>query len=127
VLRQFDEYFAGERSAFDIKVDAMGTPFQKRVWHELSKITYGETRSYQQIADAIDAPKAVRAVATAVGRNPLSIIVPCHRVVASNGKLTGYSGGIKCKEMLLSLEHEGLFSQRSKSMAGEVCRRPAPD
>lgn len=106
VLIQLDEYFNGKRQQFDIFFQADGTPFQKRVWQELSKIKFGETRSYQQIANAINMPRAVRAVGAAIGRNPLSIIVPCHRVVASNGNLTGFAGGLESKRILLS--HEGV-------------------
>lgn len=105
VLMQLDEYFKGVRQVFELSVQAAGTPFQKRVWDRLSHIRYGETHSYQQIADAIGAPHAVRAVGAAIGRNPLSIVVPCHRVIASNGKLTGFAGGIESKRFLL--EHEG--------------------
>ncbi len=108
VITQLNEYFAGKRTTFDIKTDVHGTPFQKQVWRELTKITFGETRSYQQIADAIGAARAVRAVGAAIGRNPLSIVVPCHRVVASDGKLTGFAGGLESKRMLL--EHEGALS-----------------
>lgn len=104
VLHQLDEYFAGTRTTFELAVDAAGTPFQKRVWHELSTIGYGETRTYQQIANAVGAPDAVRAVAAAIGRNPVSIIVPCHRVIASSGALTGFAGGLDSKRMLLALE-----------------------
>lgn len=106
VLDQLDEYFAGHRKAFDTAFAANGTPFQKRVWAALSTISYGETRTYQQIANAIGSPTSVRAVAAAIGRNPLSIIVPCHRVVGSNGKLTGFAGGIESKRILL--EREGV-------------------
>jgi methylated-DNA-[protein]-cysteine S-methyltransferase len=104
VIRQLDDYFAGDRTLFDVAQQVSGTPFQKRVWAELSTIGFGETRTYQQIADAIGAPKAVRAVANAIGRNPLSIIVPCHRVIGSNGSLTGFAGGVESKRALLKLE-----------------------
>jgi len=103
-LKQLDEYFNGSRRTFDIPVFANGTPFQKRIWNELSRIKYGETCSYQQIANAIGFPQAVRAVGAAIGRNPLSIVVPCHRVIASNGKLTGFAGGLESKHALLELE-----------------------
>lgn len=108
VITQLSEYFTGKRTTFDIKTDAHGTPFQERVWRALTKIKFGETRSYQQIANAIGAAHATRAVGAAIGRNPLSIVVPCHRVVASDGKLTGYAGGLESKRMLL--EHEGVLS-----------------
>lgn len=104
VLTQLDEYFKGKRQIFEIPTDASGTPFQKLVWEQLSQIKYGETRSYQQIANAIGHPQAVRAVGAAIGRNPLSIIVPCHRVIASTGKLTGFAGGLESKKSLLALE-----------------------
>lgn len=104
ILAQIDQYFNGERQTFNIAIAAAGTPFQKSVWQELAKIGYGETRSYQQVANAIGLPQAVRAVGAAIGRNPISIVVPCHRVIASNGKLTGFAGGIESKRMLL--EHE---------------------
>jgi O-6-methylguanine DNA methyltransferase len=104
VIAQLDDYFTRKRTDFDVTFLASGTPFQKRVWNELSKIGFGETRTYQQIADAIGSPTAVRAVASAIGRNPLSIVVPCHRVLGSNGKLTGFAGGIESKRMLLQLE-----------------------
>jgi O-6-methylguanine DNA methyltransferase len=107
VLEQLQKYFAGEQKTFDVVFEAAGTPFQKRVWNELSKIGFGETRTYQQIADAIGSPKSVRAVAGAIGRNPLSLIVPCHRVIGSNGKLTGFAGGIESKRLLLT--HEGVL------------------
>lgn len=105
ILQQLDEYFAGERTVFELNIAAQGTPFQKKVWHELAKIGYGQTRTYQQVADAIGAPKSARAVGAAVGRNPISIVVPCHRVIATSGKLTGFAGGIESKRMLL--HHEG--------------------
>jgi len=109
VLTQLDEYFAGNRQVFDIPTLAQGTLFQKRIWQELSKIKYGETRSYRQIADAAGYPQAVRAVGAAIGRNPLAIVVPCHRVIASNGNLTGFAGGIESKRTLL--RHEGAAAQ----------------
>lgn len=104
VIKQLDDYFTRKRTGFDVTFLASGTPFQKRVWNELSTIGFGETRTYQQIADAIGSPTAVRAVASAIGRNPLSIIVPCHRVLGSTGKLSGFAGGIESKRMLLQLE-----------------------
>ncbi|KQL41135.1 cysteine methyltransferase [Bacillus sp. FJAT-25509] len=98
------EYFNGSRKEFSIKSIAKGTPFQESVWRELVKIKYGETASYADIANRIGNPKAVRAVANANARNPLSIIVPCHRIIGSNGKLTGYAGGLWRKEWLLNRE-----------------------
>jgi O-6-methylguanine DNA methyltransferase len=104
VLDQLNDYFAGKRRTFNVVFEVKGTPFQKRVWNELSTIDFGETQTYQQIASAIGAPSAVRAVAGAIGRNPLSIVVPCHRVIGSNGQLTGFAGGIESKRLLLTLE-----------------------
>ncbi|PID44044.1 MAG: cysteine methyltransferase [Gammaproteobacteria bacterium] len=101
---QFSEYFGGERQSFSVPFDAEGTDFQMRVWQALLSIPYGETWSYQSLANAINHPKATRAVGLANGKNPLSIIVPCHRVIGKNGKLAGYAGGIERKRWLL--EHE---------------------
>lgn len=103
-LIQLEEYFEGKRKTFDLPLRPEGTEFQKRVWRELSKIPYGETRSYRQIARALNDPNASRAVGTANGRNPISIIVPCHRVITSDGRLGGYAGGLAVKECLLGLE-----------------------
>lgn len=102
--RQLDEYFGGTRTAFDVPLDPRGTPFQLRVWEALRAIPYGETRSYGWIAAEIGQPTAVRAVGLANSRNPLSIVVPCHRVVDATGKLTGYAGGLERKRTLLDLE-----------------------
>ncbi len=104
VEEQLAAYFAGERRTFDVPVAATGTDFQQRVWSALRDIPYGQTRSYRDIAECIGAPKAVRAVGLANGRNPISIIVPCHRVVGANGSLTGYGGGLANKQLLLDLE-----------------------
>ena len=101
---QLREYFNGRRRSFDLPLDPAGTPFQKQVWHALRTIHYGQTRSYAQIARQIGRPSAARAVGAANGRNPLSIIVPCHRVIGSSGKLTGFAGGLKVKAQLLTLE-----------------------
>lgn len=102
--RQLKEYFDGKRKKFDLKLDFEGTTFQKNVWQALLTIPFGETRSYGQIASQVQSPKAVRAVGGAVGRNPVSIITPCHRVIGSSGKLTGFAGGMKNKVYLLELE-----------------------
>jgi len=102
--RQLNEYFAGKRKRFSLKFDFTGTEFQKKVWQALVTIPFGETRSYGQIARQIGRPKAVRAVGAANGRNPVSIIVPCHRVIGSDGKLTGFAGGLETKASLLRLE-----------------------
>ena len=102
--RQLGEYFAGRRKAFDLKLDFAGTDFQRRVWAALLTIPCGETRSYAQIAQQIGSPAAVRAVGAANGRNPISIIAPCHRVIGSSGQLTGFAGGLEVKAQLLALE-----------------------
>lgn len=101
---QLGEYFTGRRTAFDLPLDPAGTAFQKRTWAALAAIPYGETRSYTAIAAAIGQPAAVRAVGAANGRNPLSIVVPCHRVIGAGGKLTGFAGGLDAKRYLLDLE-----------------------
>ena len=107
--RQLEEYFAGERKAFELPLSARGTPFQKRVWDELLKIPYGETITYGELAARIGNPKAGRAVGMANHHNPISIIVPCHRVIGARGKLVGYGGGLDLKERLLAFEkgHRG--------------------
>jgi methylated-DNA-[protein]-cysteine S-methyltransferase len=102
--RQLAAYFAGELTRFTVPLDFRGTDFQRQVWGELIAIPYGETRSYARIAQAIGRPAASRAVGAANGRNPISIIAPCHRVVGSNGALTGFAGGLAVKERLLALE-----------------------
>ncbi|VVN46926.1 Methylated-DNA--protein-cysteine methyltransferase [Pseudomonas fluorescens] len=102
--RQLQEYFAGTRNRFDLELEFTGTPFQKKVWQALLTIPFGETRSYSQIAEQIGHPSAVRAVGAANGRNPISIIAPCHRVIGASGKLTGFAGGLEAKELLLTLE-----------------------
>lgn len=104
VEEQLDEFFAGDRMAFDLPFRMVGTDFQRSVWNELLRIPYGETATYAEIAASIGKPTAVRAVGAANGRNPLSIVVPCHRVVGSDGSLTGYAGGIERKQWLLDLE-----------------------
>jgi methylated-DNA-[protein]-cysteine S-methyltransferase len=102
--RQLCEYLKGERKEFDLPLNPKGTDFQKRVWKALCEIPYGETRSYKQIAETIGNPKAVRAVGMANHRNPLLIVVPCHRVIGADGKLVGYAAGIDKKVFLLQLE-----------------------
>jgi methylated-DNA-[protein]-cysteine S-methyltransferase len=101
---QLKSYFEGKRTEFSVKLDPRGTPFQTEVWKALSEIPFGETRSYGQIAQRIGRPSAVRAVGAANGRNPISIVVPCHRVIGASGKLTGFAGGLDAKELLLTLE-----------------------
>jgi methylated-DNA-[protein]-cysteine S-methyltransferase len=101
---QLDEYFAGERTEFDLPLNPAGTPFQLRVWEALKTIPYGQIRSYGEIAEQIGRPGAARAVGLANGRNPISIVVPCHRVIGASGALTGYGGGLQRKQYLLDLE-----------------------
>ena len=103
-VEQLAAYFAGDRIEFDLELDLIGTEFQRRVWAALLTIPYGETRSYGEIARQIGAPGAFRAVGLANGHNPIGIIVPCHRVIGSNGSLTGYGGGVERKRALLELE-----------------------
>ncbi len=102
--RQLNDYFSGKRKSFSVKLDFKGTEFQKKVWAALLTIPFGETLSYGQIAKQIKNPKAVRAVGAAIGKNPISIIAPCHRVIGSTGKLTGFAGGLEAKACLLALE-----------------------
>lgn len=104
-LAEFEAYFAGRLQRFTLPLAASGTEFQQAVWQALCDIPYGETRSYGDIARAIGKPNAMRAVGAANGRNPLSIIVPCHRVIGQNGSLTGYAGGLEIKKALLQLEN----------------------
>lgn len=104
VKKQLHEYFDGQRTGFDLKLAPEGTEFQRSVLDALRKIPYGETRSYQDIATGVGRPRAVRAVGAANGRNPLPIIIPCHRVIGTNGSLTGFGGGIPTKQFLLDLE-----------------------
>jgi methylated-DNA-[protein]-cysteine S-methyltransferase len=102
--QQLTEYFAGKRQFFNLALDPIGTDFQREVWTALAGIPYGETRTYMQIALQLGNPKAVRAVGAANGRNPISIILPCHRVIGTSGALTGFAGGLEAKAALLSLE-----------------------
>jgi methylated-DNA-[protein]-cysteine S-methyltransferase len=102
--RQLNDYFSGKRTSFSLKLDYKGTEFQKKVWTALLTIPFGETRTYGQIAEQIKSPKASRAVGAASGKNPISIVAPCHRVIGSTGKLTGFAGGIETKARLLALE-----------------------
>lgn len=107
VVRQLDEYFAGTRTTFDLVLDPQGTPFQLAVWARLREIPMGGTTTYGELAREVDRPGAARAVGAAVGRNPISIIVPCHRVVGSDGTLTGFAGGLDRKRTLLAIERAG--------------------
>lgn len=102
--QQLGEYFVGARKSFDLPLDFAGTPFQKKVWSELLNIPFGQTRTYGQIANAIGKPRAFRAVGAANGKNPISIVAPCHRVIGKDGSLTGFAGGLEAKECLLGIE-----------------------
>ncbi len=104
-IQQINEYLDGMRETFDFPYELRGTEFQKSVWLELLHIPFGKSSTYQHIATVINKPRAVRAVATAVGHNPISIVVPCHRVLGSTGKLCGYAGGLEAKRVLLNHEH----------------------
>jgi methylated-DNA-[protein]-cysteine S-methyltransferase len=104
VRAQLDDYFDGKRKSFELRLAPRGTAFQRRVWQELATIPYGATTTYAAIARSIGKPLAVRAVGAANGKNPLSIVVPCHRVIGKNGTLTGYAGGLASKRRLLELE-----------------------
>jgi methylated-DNA-[protein]-cysteine S-methyltransferase len=112
-IRQLDEYFQGKRETFELKLNPKGTEFQKRVWKELWKIPYGKTLSYGDIARRIKNQEAVRAVGQAIGRNPISIIIPCHRVIGGDGSLTGFASGLWRKEWLL--KHEGIDLNHSRN------------
>jgi methylated-DNA-[protein]-cysteine S-methyltransferase len=113
--RQLDDYFSGKRRSFSLQLDFKGTEFQKKVWAALLTIPFGETRSYGQIAKQIKKPKAVRAVGAANGRNPVSIIAPCHRVIGSTGKLTGFAGGLETKARLLAWEGIQVIGQKQRT------------
>jgi methylated-DNA-[protein]-cysteine S-methyltransferase len=107
VARQLDEYFTGDRTAFDLPLRPVGNAFQLAVWDQLTRIPYGETRSYGEVARALGDPGAAQAVGAANGRNPLSIVLPCHRVIGADGALVGYAGGLARKRFLLDLEQRG--------------------
>ncbi|MDY0781576.1 methylated-DNA--[protein]-cysteine S-methyltransferase [Tenacibaculum sp. IB213877] len=109
-VSQLDEYFSGERKEFEVKLNPQGTDFQQKVWQELLNIPFNKTRSYLEQTKAIGDIKAIRAVASANGKNPISIIIPCHRIIGSDGSLTGYAGGIWRKKWLL--EHEGVLQKQ---------------
>lgn len=109
VVAQLDEYFAGERTAFDLPLTFTGTPFQVAVWEALREIPYGQTISYGELALRVGRPSAVRAVGATNGRNPIPVIVPCHRVIGADGSLTGFGGGLPTKRALLELERPSLF------------------
>lgn len=109
VREQLLDYFAGRRKGFDLPINPVGTPFQRKVWLTLAKIPYGKTWSYGELAQKVGKPAAARAVGAANGRNPLPILLPCHRVVGSDGSLTGFGGGLKVKALLLAHEGAGSF------------------
>lgn len=111
-LRELQAYFGGELKSFDVPLEIVGTDFQKRVWNALLTIPYGQTRSYSQIASQIGSPRAVRATGAANGRNPIPIIVPCHRVIGASGSLVGFGGGLAWKRLLLDLE--ATYVERSR-------------
>src|SRR5512136_491211 len=114
---QLNEYFRGDRTSFSVKLDLRGTEFQKKVWAKLLQVKFGKTTTYKALAAAVGNPRSTRAVGGANHRNPVSIIVPCHRVVGADGRLTGYGGGLWRKEWLL--EHERRHAQRKKSICDE--------
>ena len=109
--RQLDDYFEGSRQKFDLALKPHGTDFQRSAWESLLRIPYGETRSYMQQAESILNPRAIRAIGQANSRNPIPIIIPCHRVIGKNGSLTGYAGGLERKTRLLALEHSFMHEQ----------------
>ncbi len=118
-VRQLDEYFARSRRRFDLPLHPEGTPFQKKkVWQALSEIPYGAVRSYKEVGTAIEAPKAVRAVGGANNRNPIPILIPCHRVIGADGSMTGYGGGLPIKQFLLELEAGAFPPQRPSGRLG---------
>lgn len=102
--KQLNEYFLGKRNQFDLPLDPEGTSFQKQIWNELTKVDFGNTKTYLYLAEKINNPKSVRAVGAANGDNPIAIIIPCHRIIGTNGKLTGYAGGMERKKWLLEFE-----------------------
>ena len=110
---QLTEYFQGHRKSFNLSLEARGTAFQKRVWRVIRQIPYGQLRTYQDIADAIDSPSAPRAVGRANNKNPLAIIIPCHRVIGTNGLLTGYVGGLEIKKELIDLEKMRIIEENN--------------
>ena len=116
--RQLGEYFSGRRKEFALTLDVDGTAFQQKVWNALRTIPFGETRSYGDIAKQIGNPAAMRAVGAANGRNPVSIVVPCHRVIGSNGSLTGFGGGLEAKAQLLELEGARAATLKAESATG---------
>ena len=122
--RQLDEYFQGRRRWFDLPLAPFGTPFQSRAWKALQDIPYGATRSYGEQARAMGEPRAVRAVGAANGRNPVAIVIPCHRVIGGDGRLTGYGGGLDVKRYLIELERRSMNAERSP---GSLAAGVVPD
>lgn len=118
--RQLAEYFAGRRRTFSVPLDLRGTPFQRGVWEALLAIPFGETRTYHEIAAQLGNPQATRAVGAANGRNPISIVVPCHRVIGASGKLTGFAGGLDAKSLLLNLEQSRPAETKTRSAARKI-------
>ncbi len=118
--KQLQQYFEGKRTSFDLPLDQQGTTFQKSVWHELTKIPFGQAVSYRDIADLLNNRKAVRAVGAANGRNPIAIIVPCHRVIGADRTLTGYAGGLQRKAWLL--KHEGIAFKNNREDRASAAR-----
>jgi len=110
-VQEFEEYFAGNRQEFNFPISAKGSSFQEKVWHELQNIPYGQTISYQELANRLGDPNCVRAAASANGKNLLAIVVPCHRVIGSDGSMTGYAGGLDRKKSLLRLERAEIMNQ----------------
>jgi len=123
--RQLTEYFLSERTEFDLPLQPDGTEFQKKVWQALRKIPFGQTRSYLELARAVGSSKAFRAVGIANGKNPLSIVVPCHRVVGSDGSLTGFAGGLQAKAALLALEAKAAATMNDWQVAEKLSRNPS--
>jgi methylated-DNA-[protein]-cysteine S-methyltransferase len=125
--RELADYFAGQRTSFGVPLDPAGTEFQKKVWAALLTIPYGQTRTYADLARQVGNPKALRAVGAANGKNPISIITPCHRAIGSNGSLTGFSGGLETKRYLLALEakrHDPVVQEGAEATGNERIDRP---
>jgi methylated-DNA-[protein]-cysteine S-methyltransferase len=123
-IAQLDEYFDGRRTTFELSLDMRGSPFEQRVWRALQDIPYGKTASYGEVAQRVGQPSAARAVGLANGRNPIAVIVPCHRVIGANGTLTGYGGGLERKQLLLELE-QGQLCMAIPADMGEPPRTPS--
>ena len=124
VIKQIEEYLQGTRQTFDIKYRLAGTEFQRKVWKALLEIHYGETRSYKQIAEAIGKPNASRAVGMANSKNPILLLVPCHRVIGAEGSLTGYAGGLEMKQYLLNLERGIYYAAQNERIYPKEARMP---